>query len=79
MALGSTQAQTEISTTNVTGSKLRLAHKADNSTTICVPIVWKMWEPQCLTTLWASTAFYTDIFTFFYVNAESVEKASSGP
>jgi hypothetical protein len=25
-----------------------------------------MWEPQRLTTLWASTACYTDSFTFFF-------------
>jgi hypothetical protein len=24
----------------------------------------KMWKPRCLTTLWASTACYTDSFTF---------------
>jgi hypothetical protein len=32
-------------------------------------IVYKMWEPRRLTTLWASTACYRDSFTFFtYVN-----------
>jgi hypothetical protein len=28
----------------------------------------KMWEPWCLTTLWASTACYRDIFTFFFIH-----------
>jgi hypothetical protein len=31
-----------------------------NLTTICEPIVWKMWEPRRLTTLWASTTCYRD-------------------
>jgi hypothetical protein len=35
-------------------------------TAICEPIVLKMWEPRRLTTLWASTACYTDSFTFFF-------------
>jgi hypothetical protein len=42
----------------------RPARKADNLTAICEPIVYKMWEPRCLTTLWASTASYRDTFTF---------------
>jgi hypothetical protein len=28
----------------------------------------KMWEPRCLTTLWASTACYRDSFTFYPIN-----------
>jgi hypothetical protein len=35
-----------------------------NLTAICVPTVWKMWEPRRLTTLWASTACYRDSFIF---------------
>jgi hypothetical protein len=42
------------------------AHKADNLTAMCEPIVQKMSEPRRLTTLWASTAFYKDTFIFFY-------------
>jgi hypothetical protein len=43
-------------------------HKADNLTAICEPIVYKMWEPQLLTPLWAFMACYRDSFTFiFYV------------
>jgi hypothetical protein len=42
-----------------------LAHKADNLTAICEPTVYKLWESQCLTTLWASMACYGDSFTFF--------------
>jgi hypothetical protein len=34
-------------------------------TAICEPIVYKMWEPRPLTTLWDSTACYRDRFTFF--------------
>jgi hypothetical protein len=26
-----------------------------------------MWDPQCLTTLWASMAYYRDTFTFTYL------------
>jgi hypothetical protein len=69
MALGSTQPLTEMSTRNLPGGNGRPARKADNLTAICAPIVWKMWEPRCLTALWASAACYTDSFTFitFYL------------
>jgi hypothetical protein len=40
------------------------ARKADNLTAICEPIVWKMWEPRCITNLWTFTACYSDSFTF---------------
>jgi hypothetical protein len=39
MALGSTQPLTEMSTRNVPEGKGRPAHKADNLTAICEPIV----------------------------------------
>jgi hypothetical protein len=64
VALGSTQLLTQMSTRNLLGSKERTARKADNLTAICEPIILKMWEPQRLTTLWASTACYRDNFTF---------------
>jgi hypothetical protein len=35
-------------------------YKADNLIAICEP---KIWEPWCLTTLWASTSCYRDSFT----------------
>jgi hypothetical protein len=38
MALRSTQLLTQMSTGNLSGSKGRLAHKADNLTTVCEPI-----------------------------------------
>jgi hypothetical protein len=65
MALGSTQPLTEMSTGNLPGGKGRQARKADNLTAICKPIVYKMWKPRRLTTLWASKACYKDSFTFF--------------
>jgi hypothetical protein len=34
----------------------RPARKADKLTAYFEPIVWKMWEPRRLTTLWVSTA-----------------------
>jgi hypothetical protein len=51
-----------MSTRNIPGSEGRPARKAD-VTAICEPIVYKMWEPQHLTALWASTARYRDTFT----------------
>jgi hypothetical protein len=45
--------------------KGRPVRKADNLTAICDPIVKKMWEPQRLTTLWASKACHRDSFTVF--------------
>jgi hypothetical protein len=41
MTLGSTQAPTEMSTKNLPGVKGRPAHKADNLTAICHPILRK--------------------------------------
>jgi hypothetical protein len=64
MVLGSTQPLTEMSTRNLPGGKGRPARKADNLTAVCEPIVWIMWDPQGLTTLWASTACYRDSFLF---------------
>jgi hypothetical protein len=40
--------------------------KAENLTAFCELIVQKMWEPQRLSTLWASTACYRDSFTFTF-------------
>jgi hypothetical protein len=65
MALESTQHLTEMSTRSLPGGKGRPAHKADNLTAICEPIVYKTWEPRRLTTLWVSTACYKDICTFY--------------
>jgi hypothetical protein len=62
MILGST-----LSTRNLPGGKERPAHKADTLTAISEPIVWRMWEPRRLTTLWASTACYRDNFTLPYL------------
>jgi hypothetical protein len=63
MALGSNQPLRETTTKNLLGGKGRSARKAGNFTAICEPIVWKMWEPRRLTTVWASTACYGDSFT----------------
>jgi hypothetical protein len=63
MALGSTQPLTDMSLGIFLGVKGgRPARKADSLTAIYEPIVWKMWEPRRLTTLWASTACYRDSF-----------------
>jgi hypothetical protein len=63
---GSIQPLTEMSIRNLPGVKERPARKADNLTAICEPILYKMWDPRRLTTLWASTAWYRDSFTFFF-------------
>jgi hypothetical protein len=45
VALESTQPLTEMSTRNLPGVKGRLVREADNLTTICELIVWKLWSP----------------------------------
>jgi hypothetical protein len=64
MALGSTQPLIGMSTRNLPGGKGWPTREADNLTVIWEPIVYKMWEPQRLTTLWAFMACYRDSFTF---------------
>jgi hypothetical protein len=63
MALGWTQPLTEMSTRNLPGGKGRPAHKANNLTAICYLIVYKMWDPRHLTTLWTPMDNFT--FSFF--------------
>jgi hypothetical protein len=65
MALWSTQPLTEMSTTNLRGGKGRPARKADNLNAICERSL-EMWELRRLTTLWASTACYREVFTFIF-------------
>jgi hypothetical protein len=67
MALGSTQPLTEMGTKNLARVIGRPAHKADNFTAICEPIVYKIWEPQPLTTQCASTACYRNSFSFTFI------------
>jgi hypothetical protein len=73
MTLGSTQPLTEMSTRNLPGCKGRPARQAD-LTAICEPIVYKIWEPRRLTTLWAFMACYRDSFTFLFCYHETVTK-----
>jgi hypothetical protein len=63
---GVTSALTEMSARNLSGGKKRPARKADSLTATFEPIVYKMWEPPCLTTLWAFRACYRDIFTLLF-------------
>jgi hypothetical protein len=51
-----------MSSRNLLGSKGLPARGAENLTAICEPIVWKMWEPRRLTSLWAFMACYRDSF-----------------
>jgi hypothetical protein len=46
------------------GGEGRPARKTDKLTAICEPILYKMWEPRRLTTLWASTACCRNSVTF---------------
>jgi hypothetical protein len=66
MVLASTQPLTEMSNRNLPGGKGWPVHKTDNLTAICELIVWKMWEPRHLATLWATLTCYRDSFTFFF-------------
>jgi hypothetical protein len=58
MAQRSTQPLTEMTTRNLLEGKGHPARKADELTTVCEPIVQKIWESRHLTTLWAFTACY---------------------
>jgi hypothetical protein len=59
-ALRSTQSLTEMSTRNLSVDKGQPMLKADNLTAICEPIIYKMWEPRRLTTLWVCRACNRD-------------------
>jgi hypothetical protein len=48
------------------GSRARPEHRADDAAAICEPVVWTLWDPQHLTTLWTSTACYGLGVTFVY-------------
>jgi hypothetical protein len=54
-----------MSTRNFPVVKKRPVHRADNLAAIYEPNVWKLWEPQLLTTLRASTGLYSDSYTFY--------------
>jgi hypothetical protein len=47
------------------GSRARPVRKDDNLTVVCEPTVYTMSDPQHLTNLLASTAYYGDSFTFY--------------
>jgi hypothetical protein len=38
----------------------------DNFTAICEPILYTLWDPRYLTTLYASTACYRDSFIYLF-------------
>jgi hypothetical protein len=64
------QPLTEMTIRNLPGGKRQLAHKADNLTPICEPNAYKMWEPRCLTNLWASTTCFTGIALPFFTSKQ---------
>jgi hypothetical protein len=51
----------------ILGSKVQSVRRADNRAAICEPIVYIMWDPRHLTTLYASMASYGDSFTFTFI------------
>jgi hypothetical protein len=63
MDLESTQRLTKMSIRNLPGGKKRPARRADNLAAIYEPKCLKMWEPQPLATLRASTACTGKILT----------------
>jgi hypothetical protein len=64
MALGVDSASNRYKYQKSSWGKERPARKADNITAISEPIVYKLWKPRPLTTLWATTACYRDSFSF---------------
>jgi hypothetical protein len=79
MALGSTQPPREMSANNIPQGKERPARKADNLRAICEQIVWKIWEPRHLTTLWAFMACYRDSFTLPFIMSVMTMKSIPPP
>jgi hypothetical protein len=68
MALGSTQPLTEMSIRNLPAGEGRPEREAEGLIAICRLIVYKMWDPRRLTTLWAFTACCRDSFTFTLIS-----------
>jgi hypothetical protein len=66
MDLESIQPLREMSTRNLPVGKGRSGRKAD-LTAISESIVYKIWEPRRITTLWASTASYRDSFASYFM------------
>jgi hypothetical protein len=71
VSLGFTQPLTEMNSKILPQGKRKSARKAHNLTAICESIVYKMWEPRRLTTLWVSTVDYRDSITFYICYSRS--------
>jgi hypothetical protein len=76
MALGSTRPLTEMSTRNILGIFLGVKGGRRIGLTTLAPST-KMWEPQRLTILWASTTCYRDTFTSLLVFTISTRRECS--
>jgi hypothetical protein len=63
VVLGSTQPPAEI-IQEYSWGKERAVRKADNLRAFCETIVYKIWEPRCLRTLWASAACHSGSFIY---------------
>jgi hypothetical protein len=77
MTPGSTQPLTQMSTRNLSGVKGRPTRKTDYLTAICEPTVKRMWEPRCLTNLWASTACYRELESQSHIATDSQSVSQS--
>jgi hypothetical protein len=67
MTLGSTQPLRDMSTMNLPGGKGRPARETDDLTAVCERIVYKIWEPRRLITLWAFVVCYRDRSTLSFM------------
>jgi hypothetical protein len=65
MAVGSTRPLTEMSTRNLPGAKGSRRVRLTTLPPSMSRLYRKMWEPQRLTTLWASTACHRESFMFW--------------
>jgi hypothetical protein len=74
MALGSTQPLTEMKIRNLPGVKGGRRLELASSPPFVSQVVYKMWEPRRLTTLWASAACYRDTFTFLSFTSRCTSK-----
>jgi hypothetical protein len=74
-----TQSLTEMSTRSwkivFLGSRARPVRSVDNLTLACEPTVLTMWDPQHLTTLEASTAWYGDSFALLLYDTMNERKS----
>jgi hypothetical protein len=52
---------------DISGGRARPARKVDKLAALYKPIVWTMWDPRHLASLYASRACYEDSCTYFII------------